>query len=415
MEKEPKMWWEVPGHLEVKDGLLYIAGQSAIELAKQHGTPIFVYNLKRVADNYNRFYGAQQKLADRRFKILYAMKANCNESILKALAERTAGIDAVSPGEVERVADFFPPKDILFTGVSVSDEDLNRVIKVGALVNVDSFSQLEKLKGLGTKGLEISFRVDVGVEGAGGNWKTVTAGKESHGVPIKFGIPDYDILRAYKTAIEYGFRPVGIQMHIGSQWLGEELDEFFLAVDKLLEKAKEVNRVLGCALEFVDFGGGPGIRYKQSDNEFPLERYAQGVWQRVKNSGLGFKKVMFEPGRFIVGDAGVLLCKVTMVKERYGETIVGVNTGFNHIIRPALYGAYHEIINCREGRGNLGPVSQVTVAGNLCETGDVLAAKREMPIPQEGDVLAFHNAGAYCSSMASCYNLRELPQEVIII
>ncbi len=408
------MWWEIPGHLEVRNNKLHIAGVSAAEIAKKHGTPLYVYNSKRVAEVYRKFYETIKKHSDREVRLHYAMKANSNSEILKILRKEGACIDAVSPEEAQLALDvgFFKEK-ILFTGTSVSNDDMKKLIDMGVRINIDSISQIKRLKNIAPNGLKISLRIDPGIKGAGVHWRTMTAGKESHGLPIKFSIPENEVVRAARLANEYGFKVVGIHEHIGSGWRSEEeVDEFLQTVGIVLEKAQQVAE-LGNRLEFVSFGGGPGVRYQESHKEFPLERYAKEICRKVRESGVETNAVCFEPGRYIVADSGVLLVEVVDVKERYGDIIVGVNSGFGHLVRPVMYGAYHEIINCNKADAK--PDAKITVAGNLCETGDVFTPEpRTMPKPEEGDILAIHNAGAYGFSMASRYNLRNLPKEVVL-
>ncbi len=263
--------------------------------------------------------------------------------------------------------------------------------------------------------------MDPGLSGAGHSWKTITAGKEvAHDhepISIKFGIPIDKILDAYKQALELGFYPIGLHEHIGSNWrTDEEVNEFLQTVDIALEKAGQITELLGRDLDFVDFGGGPGIRYKDEHQEFPLEKYAEGVFERIKKSDLKFKTVAFEPGRYIVGDAGILLVEVNTIKMRYGDLIVGTNGGFHVLVRPAMYGSHHEIIHC--SKADQPPEEVYTVVGNLCETGDVLSqdpSKRPMPRIRKGDILAIHNGGAYGYSMSTPnYNSRGGPIEIIV-
>ncbi len=301
---------------------------------------------------------------------------------------------------------------ILFTGVNVSNTDLKQLVDIGVRINIDSISQLKRLKNIASNA-EISIRMDPGISGVGHSWKTITAGKESHGLPIKFSIPENEVIKAAMLAKSYGFNIVGLHEHIGSNWrTDEEVDEFLQTVDVVLEKAKRITE-LGFELEFVNFGGGPGVRYQENHLEFPLERYAEETCERVEKSEIKFSAMCFEPGRYIVAESGLLLVEVVDVKERYGDVIVGVNSGFNHLIRPVMYGSYHEIINCNKADAEAN--TKVIVAGNLCETGDIFTPKaRMMPKPEEGDILAIHNAGAYGFTMASHYNMRSLPQEILL-
>jgi len=233
---------------------------------------------------------------------------------------------------------------------------------------------------------------------------------EAHGYPIKFSIPIDELDLVIRLAIDLGFDIKGLHEHVGSNWLRkEEVDEFLETVKILVNKAKDVKSKFGINLDFLDLGGGPGIRYKEDQNEFPLEYYASNIFEILKD--IETNAVSFEPGRYIVADAGILLVKVTEVKKRYGHTIVGVNSGFNHLIRPVLYNSYHEIVNCNNVEGEM---EEVSIVGNLCETGDIFAAKRKISKVREGDILAILCAGAYGYSMSSRYNSRTLPKELVL-
>jgi len=409
-----EMWWEVPKHLEVKKDQLFIDGVSATSIAKKYGTPLYVYNGSRIREVYNKFYNALKNNTKKEIRLHYAMKTNSNKKILKLMKKEGSWIDAVSPEEAQLALDIgFLKEKILFTGTAVSNDDLKKLVKMGVRINIDSISELKRLAKISTK-VEISFRMDPGIAGAGVHWKTMTAGKKSHGMPIKFSIPENEILDAVKMAKDLGFKIVGLHEHIGSGWRNdEEVNEFLQTVDIVLEKAKQIEK-MGIKLEFINFGGGPGIRYQENHKEFPLEKYAKGVTNKVNKSGIDVKAIAFEPGRYIVGDSGLLLVEVVDVKERYGDIIAGVNSGFGHLVRPAMYSAYHEIINCNKAGKK--SEAKVMIAGNLCETGDVFTPEpRAMPKPEEGDILAIHNAGAYGFSMASHYNLRALPKEIMIL
>lgn len=431
-----KLWWEIPEHLEVKDNRLFIGGIDTVEVAKTHGTPTYVYNLNRILFKYDSIDGLFKKYADREYQIYYAAKALTHPQILGPLAERGAGFDVVSPYEgkfaIESGAN---PDNILYTGTSVSDNDLNTALDDGIRrINIDSFSQLDSLnkicdeRGIDKKSLKISIRWNNSEIGAGHHAGTITTGEESHGMPIKFGIEKKRVLDNYKKALEYGFLPVGLHQHIGSGWGGEEaVSNFLETVDRTLGMAEQITDALGYNLEFIDFGGGPGIPYKPGDEVFPLEKYVKGICDKVREFGLDFGKIIIEPGRYIVGDSGLLLTEVNMVEQKHGNWIVGLDAGFNTLVRPAMYAehrvedgkevteeCYHEVINCNNVVGS-GKKVEVTGAGNLCETGDVLFIKRLMSLPEKGQILAFHNGGAYGFSMASRYNSRPLPAEVLVV
>jgi len=387
--------------------------------------PVYVYNLNRIGDNLDNFRNTISKHADRRTSIHYAMKANFNEAILEYFRRRGACIDAVSPREVESAVGIgFPPEKVLYTPVMPSDKDMERVLKRGVGITIDSVDHLEKLRQLrpkfGYSHPGISFRCDPGIHGAGQGWGTMTAGREvEHDgkvTKIKFSVPYNDILEMYKRAKDYGFEPVGIHFHVGSNWkTDEEVNDYLAVLDRILLISQYITRDLGYHLRFLDVGGGPGIRYKEGEPEFPLDKYAKETFERIKKFGIDFEEIKFEPGRSLVGDAGLMEAEVNTIKNRYTDIIVGVNAGFDDLARVAMYGAHHEIINCNKVDAPTHLHLPMTVGGNLCETGDVFTqVERLMAMPENKDILAFHNAGAYGFSMSSYYNLSEPPIEVVI-
>ncbi len=402
------MWWKKLTHLDVKNNTLYIAGFQAEVLAKEFGTPVYIYNGDRIIENFKvlkeTFFSQKTKP-----RIHFAMKANSHLAILQLLQKQGAFIDAVSPNEVEiALKAGFPKEKILFTGTSVSNKDLERLLKAGVVINIDSFSQLRRMKELGFKG-KASIRWNPGV-GAGSHSHTITAGKF-----IKFGIPEHQIESAFKQAKVLGINIVGLHQHIGSGWLGKDVNTFLETVDKTIAVAEKAEEILGKNLEFVDFGGGPGIRYRKEQSVFPLEKYAKGIAEKMKASKLN-AEIAIEPGRSIVGDAGIFLCEVNTVEEK-NIPLAGVNAGFNDFIRPAFYGSYHEIVNCNNVNGR--NTEEYLIAGNLCESSDVFnenkQALRELPVLKEGHILAILNAGAYGFEMGSNYNSRGLPACVLLL
>ena len=412
---------EIPGHLEVVDNVLHIGGVGCVELAERFGTPTYVYNIDRVLDNFDRLRGSLERHADREVAVYYAVKANFNPFILRALAEHGAHADVLSVDEARFASAFgFDVGRIMFTGTSVSDRAMRYLLDAGALINIDSFSQMRRLARLAPRGLEVSIRWNPGT-GAGFTPEVITAGAESHGRPIKFGIEESRILEAFGEAADLGMDPIGLHQHIGSGWTGGDVEHFLETVDSTLSVAGEVTELLGRDLMQVDFGGGSGIPYGPDQERFPVDAYGRGICDRVRRSGLGFDRICVESGRYIVGDAGVLLTEVNTVETKNGNPIIGVDAGFNALLRPAFYGghddegnfheAYHEVVVADRVEGRRGIC---TVAGPVCETGDLLAIKRPMTRPEEGEVLAILDAGAYGYSMSSFYNLLPRPAEVIV-
>ena len=405
------MWWEIPNHLEVLDNQLFFAGVKCEDLVREHGTPTYVYNSERIVANLKRIRKSLTDHTDREVDVYYAVKANFHPQILSLLAGEGAYADVVSVDEAKFALNSGFRKDrIMFTGTSVRDDTMQYLLDEGILINIDSLSQLKRLSKLAPPGLEVSLRWNPGA-GAGFNPKTITAGVESHGIPIKFGIEERRVLEACKEARGYGMHIKLLHQHIGSGWTGKDVDDFLDTVSSTLEMGRKMTEVLGYDLEGIDFGGGPGIRYTKEQKEFPVESYGQDICDRVDGSGLNIERICIEPGRYIVGDAGILLTRVNTLKHNGPNLIVGVDAGFNTLIRPAFYDAYHEVVDADRVEG---PADICTLAGPLCETGDVLAKKRLMTKPSEGELLAILNAGAYGYSMSSVYNLQPRPAEVMV-
>jgi len=399
---------------------LHLAGRSALDIAAQHGTPLFVYGRQAILEKYRLLEGAFAGRTSRQLRICYALKANPNHEILKLLDKTRAWIDAVSPGEVEAALKAgFPAERILFTGTSVTREDFRSLLRhVGLTINVDALEEVDLLAEVQRRyyprrRVRLSIRWNPGL-GRGFNPKVITAGRTTaDGTPIKFGIEQGQVLAAFRKAASYGFQPVGLHQHLGSGWVKEDWEIVKAAVAKMAAKARQVEAA-GFPLEFLNFGGGFGPKYVQSQKLFPLQAYAAFISRTVARTGLSVRSLMVEPGKYLVGEAGVLLLRVEYVKRSYGHLFACVNGGtFNTVPRPAIYlQATHTILNCN--RLEARPKKRVTVAGNLCETGDVFGKNLLLPVPQAGDILAVLGAGAYCRSMASNFNLRPIPEEILL-
>ncbi len=413
------MWWE-SDFLNVKGGKLYLEDKEAIKVAQAHGTPLFVYSKKQILSNFKALLKAFKERTSLEIKLYYAMKANPHQEILKILKEAGSCIDSVSPREVaEALRAGFSADRIFFTGTSVSAEDLKLAFDQDDLiVNIDAEEQLELMKEVRErwfkhKKIKVAVRWNPGI-GRGFNSKVVTAGDKTYdGMPIKFGVEEKKVIQTFARASQYGFTPTGLHHHLGSGWTKQDFEAVKGAVDKMIKKATELQRQ-GFSLEFLDFGGGFGPQYSPDQENFPVEDYAEYICQQIKKSDLGIKSIAMEPGKYLVGDAGVLLVKVEYLKKSYNNLFACVNAGtFNTVPRPAIYsGAYHHIVNC--SNVDYGKKERITVAGNLCETGDVFGKEIEMPVPKRGDTLAVLCTGAYCKSMASDFNLRDIPKEIII-
>ena len=412
-------WWE-NDFATVRRNELYLAGRRAVDLAARYGTPLYVYGQEAVRARYRYLDGILAARAPVAHWICYAMKANPHPALLALLRRCGARIDAVSPNEVDAaMAAGFPPERILYTGTSVSRDDLERVFAVdGLTVNIDAAEQLDvmaavKRRVCPKKRVRVSVRWNPGI-GSGFNPRVVTAGaRASDGTPVKFGVEERKVVAVFERARALGFAPVGLHHHLGSGWVREDFPAAREAVGKIVRKARELED-LGYPLEFLDFGGGFGPRYTKAQGLFPVERYLRLVCRAVAGSRLGLRAIAIEPGKFLVGEAGAVLLRVEYLKESYGNLFACVNGGtYNSVPRPAIYPqAHHEIVNASRVRGT--PRAPLTVAGHLCETGDVFGTDRVLPVPRAGEILAVLLAGAYCRSMASTFNLRDIPREVLV-
>jgi diaminopimelate decarboxylase len=393
--------------LEDRKGSLFFDGFSVKALAEKYDTPLYVLSENRIRDNYNRLHSAL--LNDYKYvRIYYAAKANTNLTVLRILQSEGAYLDTVSPGEVFMgLSSGFTPDRLLFTGTSVRNDELKMLADANITVNVDSISELERLLKF-TVPQVISVRVNPEV-GAGHHSHCITAGPES-----KFGLWEEETIQAYAIAQRARVERFGMHMHIGSGIL--ELEPYVLAVEKLLSIAKRVHDEVGIDFEFIDIGGGLGVPYKTEDKELDLTAFASKVValfkSKVKEYGLGKPFLCVEPGRYLVCDASILLTGVNTVKVTPSRKFVGVDAGFNTLVRPTMYGSYHQILVAN--KLNAADKETYDVVGPICESGDALAKERALPLVEESDLLAVLNAGAYGFSMSSQYNSRPRAAEVMI-
>jgi diaminopimelate decarboxylase len=366
-----------------------------------------VLSEKRIRDNYDRLYGALVNNY-KYVRIYYAVKANTNLSVLRILQSQGAYLDTVSPGEVfMALSSGYTPDRIMFTGTSVRNDELKMLADANITINIDSQSEMDRLLKISVPQI-LSVRINPEV-GAGHHSHCITAGPES-----KFGLWEEEVIQAYAIAQRARVGRFGIHMHIGSGILDPE--PYVLAVEMLLKIAKRVHDEVGIDFEFIDIGGGLGVPYKPEDQELDLTAFSNKVVSlfkgKVKEYGLGKPFLFVEPGRYLVCDASILLTAVNTVKATPARKFVGVDAGFNTLIRPTMYGSYHPIIVANK----LDSANKETydVAGPICESGDLLAKDRQLPEIIEGDLLAILNTGAYGYSMSSQYNSRPRAAEVMI-
>ena len=368
-----------------------------VEVAKEFGCPLYVYDAEKIISQYNRLTKAFHKIEN--FKIHYAVKALSNVSVLKLLKNEGCGLDTVSIEEVMLgLHAGFQPNEIMYTPNGVSFEEIEKVAEMGVQINIDNLSILEHF---GTKHptIPVCIRVNPHVM-AGGN-ANISVGH----IDSKFGISIHQLPHIVRIVENTKMHINGIHMHTGSDILDVEV--FLYAAEILFETAKQFKN-----LDFIDFGSGFKVPYKKGDIETDIEEFGRKLSKRF----LAFEKeygrnltLVFEPGKFIVSEAGVFLAKVNVVKQTTSTVFAGVDTGFNHLIRPMLYGAEHHIENISNTKGK---ERYYSVVGYICET-DTFATNRRISEIHEGDILSFKNAGAYCFSMASNYNSRVKPAEVL--
>jgi diaminopimelate decarboxylase len=388
---------------------LYCEEVALPKLAKQYKTPLYVYSASTIRSRYEAFDAAFRHLTH---TICYSVKANSNLSILRLLARKGCGFDVVSGGELERVliADRKTAKKVVFSGVGKTREELTAALKAGILLfNVESESELSALAecaGRLRKAAPVALRVNPDV--AAETHPYISTGLHKH----KFGVPMRDAQALYaKAAGSRWLKVRGVSVHIGSQIT--DVAPFGEAMARVAELVREL-RSQGHSLEYVDAGGGLGIQYeKPGATTFnqSLEAYARAITASLKDLGV---HLLLEPGRSIVGPAGALVTSVIYRKQNNGKRFLIVDAAMNDMIRPALYGAHHEIVAVTVNIGSGARLEVADVVGPVCETGDFFARDRELPPVAEGDLLALLDAGAYGTVLASNYNTRPRPAEVLV-
>ncbi|MCB1386816.1 MAG: diaminopimelate decarboxylase [Nitratireductor sp.] len=392
-------------HFQYIDGILHAEDVPLPQIAAEVGTPFYCYSTATLERHYKVFSGA---FADIPSLVCYAMKANSNQSVLATLARLGSGADVVSGGELARALQAgIPAEKIMFSGVGKTDAEMDQALQAGILCfNVESVPELAALsaraEALG-KTAPVSLRINPDVD-ARTHAKISTGKKED-----KFGIPWVEAEAVYALAASLpGIRVTGIDMHIGSQITElEPFDHAFSRLEGLVRRLREA----GHAIDHVDLGGGLGIPYR-GDNAPPPgpDAYADTVKKHVRALDC---KVIFEPGRLIVGNAGILVGRVIFRKEMEHKTFVIADTGMNDLIRPTLYEAWHDIRPVVEPAPDA-PWALCDVVGPVCESGDFMARERNLPLLVRGDLFAIASAGAYGAVQAGTYNTRPLVPEVLV-
>jgi diaminopimelate decarboxylase len=392
-------------HFHYVDGVLYAEDVPVFEIAKAVGTPFYCYSTATLERHYKVFAKA---FADVDSMVCYAMKANSNQAVLKTLARLGAGVDVVSEGELRRaLAAGIPASRIMFSGVGKTVSEMDLALSVGIYCfNIESEPELEVLNLRALKAgrqAHVSFRINPDVD-ARTHAKISTGKKEN-----KFGIALSRARTIYAHAATLpGIEVTGIDMHIGSQIT--DLQPFADAF-KLLRELVDTLRSDGHTISHVDIGGGLGIPYRDDNSPPPLpDAYADVAKDALRSLNC---KIVTEPGRLLVGNAGILVTEIVYVKDGGEKTFVIVDAGMNDLIRPTLYEAYHEIKPVKISAASA-PRIKADVVGPVCETGDYLALDREMAMPKPGDLIAVGSAGAYGAVQAGTYNTRPLVPEVLV-
>lgn len=386
------------------DGILHVEDVSVKELAEKVGTPLYITSKAQLEQNIKAY---KEAFPNARF--LYAVKANNNLSIMRIVAKNGFGADVFSDGELYlALLAGFKPEEILFNGNSKSDEEIRMGVRTGVKFSVDSIDELYAISEIAVqedKEVKIAFRINPDISPQT-HPKIATGLKTS-----KFGILWEEVIDAYRLAVELpNVIPCGIHSHIGSQIL--DVSPFVEALNRLFDVALKIEE-LGVEIEFLDLGGGLGIDYTGKGAPTPKD-FANAILpvfdERIKE--LKSKpELWLEPGRSIVGNTTILLTKVNAVKRAY-KNFVAVDAGFNLLVRPAMYGAYHKVAVANKMDGEA--EETYTIVGPICESGDVLAEDRNLPKIEKGDLIAVFDAGAYGFSMSSQYNGRRRCAEILV-
>jgi diaminopimelate decarboxylase len=385
-----------------KGSQLFVEELSAEELAQKYETPLYVYSQEILLSNYHSF---QEAFQDFPTTICYALKANSNPALLRLLAKEGSGADIVSIGELRlALAAGIPAEKIVFTGVGKTEKEIIAALKAGVfLLNVESDQELKLTDAIARrlkKKARIGIRVNPDIDPQ--THPYISTGLKQH----KFGVPMSDAMKLYRLAHSLkNIQVAGIHMHLGSQMgssapMIEGFQKILSFIDKL-EKSK-------IHIEVMDVGGGLSIAYAAGDTQVHASDLAAAFKKHLRNRKL---KLILEPGRSIVGKAGILLTQVLYTKRGTDKQFVIVDAGMNDLLRPSLYGAYHEVIPTRKiNRKKI----VADIVGPVCETGDFLAINRKITQPEPGELLAVMDTGAYGYSMSSNYNVRPRPAEVLV-
>lgn len=389
------------------DSINFFAGHTPRSLAEKFGTPLYVYSEKILRRSCRELIGL---CSLPEFGVNYSVKANTNPVLLSIIREEGLSVDAMSPGEVymDKLAGFENNK-ILYISNNISPEEMKNAIENKLLISVDSLSQLD-MYGAFNPGGRVMIRFNPGI-GAGHSKKVITAGKET-----KFGVCPEEATKVFELVQKHHLVLAGVNQHIGSLFM--QPDDYLHAVEFLLNFIESFPEAMFKGLEIIDFGGGFGIPYHRYDTEprLNMTTLGNGLTQRLAawKSNTGYSgRFLVEPGRYVVAECGILLGRVEAVKDNGKRRYAGTDIGFNVLVRPVMYGSFHDFeIYAKEKAAR--PTLPQSIAGNICESGDLLCKDRLLPELREGDILGVLDAGAYGFVMSSTYNQRLRPAEILI-
>lgn len=385
------------------DSVNFFGSTTPAALLREFGSPLYVYNENILRERCRDVLSLSDHSG---FRVCFSGKANANLALLQIIRETGMHADAMSPGELElQLAAGFKPEELVYVCNNVSAGEMKNAVDRGLLLSLDSLDQLETF-GRNFPGRKVMIRFNPGI-GAGHHKKVITAGSET-----KFGVRDDEFDQLYDILARYSLHLAGLNQHIGSLFMRAE--PYLEAVEKMLETAARFKH-----LDVIDFGGGFGIPYRKYEGEPRLDLAALGkrldallrAWSAEHHYTGAF---IIEPGRYVTAECGLVLGTVHATKRSGDVRFAGTDIGFNVLARPVMYDAYHDIEIFREGAGPEEDSLEQTIVGNLCESGDILAKNRKLPVVKTGDIIAVLDAGAYGYAMASSYTQRFRPAEVLI-
>ncbi len=376
----------------------FLSNEQLRNIAAEYGTPLYVYNADRITEQFQQL---QQAFNSDKVNFFYACKALTNVSILKHIKSIGCKVDCSSINEAKLAAHAgFPSNDILYTSNGIAFDEIEEAVSMGININIDSLSNLEKFGKKYGHSYPVGIRLRPNIM-AGGNLKISTGHDTS-----KFGIPIEQLSDIVRIMQQYQIHIAGLHVHTGSEI--KDVDVFMKVTDVFFDLVPHFHE-----LQFLDLGGGFKVPYQDDEEGTDIQLLAKKILafeQKIEQTYQRRFQVWFEPGKFLVSEAGYLLTSVNVLKETSATTFAGVNSGFNHLIRPMFYEAYHRIRNISNEKG---AIKNYTITGNICET-DTFAWERPMNEIREGDLLVFDNAGAYGFEMASNFNSRYRPAEVMV-